>query len=55
MAPTILFDTYCVLVQQDLLFNFSKCLLLKSHFGVRSLHVQTIFVFSISLKNIGEA
>ena len=43
MVLTIIFKTYCVLVQQALLFNFSKWLLLISHFTVRSLQVQTKF------------
>ena len=56
MAPTIIFNTYCVSVQQALLFNFSKWLLLISHFTVRSLQVQTVlFNLVLNLKILGGA
>ena len=42
MASTIIFNTYCVLVQQALLLNFSKWLFLISYFAVRSLQVRTV-------------
>ena len=54
MAPTIIFNTYCVSVQQALLFNFSKWLLLISHFTIRSLQVQTVlFNLVLNLKILG--